>query len=230
MDRKFGSQAPAFNLLKPLHLVALYGGQPSHLRASKDMDELADIFLKAADSDELPDVLDSFHTTPLHYACMAGNLKLVIKLIDLGANVNARQAITQMTPLHFACQYEEKEIIKVLLSNGANVHFTDENGNTPLHFAVRCCDNVEIIKDLIRSILSEKDRKEAFVCAKNNGGITALRLAVEHNRLQIAEHLLKKHVSTHHHQHENLLIHMAAQKRNPDMVSLLIEVSLIEAD
>ena len=204
--------------------MALYGGQPSHIRASENIDELTEIFLNASDSTELPDVIDSFSTTPLHYACMSGNFKLVEKLVDLGANVNARQSITRMTPLHFACQYEEGKIISLLLSEMAEVDATDENGNTPLHFVVRCSDNVEIVRELIDSV--EVVAREAFICGKNNGGIAPLRLAVEHNRLGIAEYLLKFHVSTHHHPHETLLIHLAAQKRNVDMALLLIEVSL----
>uniref|UniRef100_A0AC34FRC9 Uncharacterized protein n=1 Tax=Panagrolaimus sp. ES5 TaxID=591445 RepID=A0AC34FRC9_9BILA len=220
-DRTFGSRAPSYNLLKPLHLIALYGGQPSHQRATQNVDELAEVFLNATESDGFPDIVDSFNTTPLHYACMSGNFDLVKKLIGLKANVNAQQDITLMTPLHFACQYEEEEIIKFLLRNGSNANLTDENGNTPLHFVVRCSDNVEIVKAIIKAI--EKDKKEAFICVKNSNGIDAMRLAVEHNRLEIAEFLLKFHVSTHsHHSHETLLVHLAAQKKSPDMVSKLI--------
>uniref|UniRef100_A0A914PXC8 Uncharacterized protein n=1 Tax=Panagrolaimus davidi TaxID=227884 RepID=A0A914PXC8_9BILA len=223
-DKTFGSNAPLYNLLKPLHLIALYGGQKSHQRSTENVEELSEVFLSSKDSDSgFPDIVDSFRTTPLHYACMSGNFELVKKLISLKANVNAQQDITQMTPLHFACQYEEEDIIKFLLRNGAKATITDENGNTPLHFVVRCSDNVEIVKTIIKAI--EKDKKETFICEKNSNGIAAIRLAVEHNRLEIAEFLLKFHVSTHsHHSHETLLVHLAAQKKSPEMVSLLIEI------
>ncbi|KAE9556622.1 hypothetical protein FO519_000028 [Halicephalobus sp. NKZ332] len=216
--------------IHPLHLIALYGPIKSHRLASQNNKELANIFLNDL---EIADMFDRSKTTPLHYACMAGNIEMVKLLIEHEANVDAIQRTTHATPLHFACQSGDEEIVKFLLDKGADPDKKDSYSNTSLHYAVRGSDNPEIA----RAILEKVKNNEKIVSYKNNGGITAIRLAVEENRLRVAEYLLKQHFGNHNKdenegKHEEcgendaLLVHLAAQRGSPKMIKLLIENGL----
>ncbi len=77
--------------------------------------------------------------TPLHHACESGDKDLVKLLISKGADVNARSAKgggLYVTPLHAAAFCQFRKICKILLKAGADVNAKDENGSTPLHYAV----------------------------------------------------------------------------------------------
>ncbi|KAE9556621.1 hypothetical protein FO519_000027 [Halicephalobus sp. NKZ332] len=219
-----------YSTLHPLHLISLYGPIRSHRLALQNSKNLAELFLNEL---EIADKLDKSKTTPLHYACMAGNIEMVKLLIEHEANVNAVQKTTHATPLHFACQSGNEKIVKFLLDKGAVPHIKDSYNNTSLHYAVRGSDNSEIIKAILRKV----DNKEKFISIKNNSGITVIRLVVEENRLKIAEYLLKQHFGNHskneyEKEHEEceksdaLLVHLAAQRGSPKMIKLLIENGL----
>ena len=56
--------------------------------------------------------------TPLWVASAAGHQEMVVKLIDLGANVNSTTS-TNSTPLRAACYDGHLEVAKLLLEMGA---------------------------------------------------------------------------------------------------------------
>lgn len=71
----------------------------------------------------------------LSVAAEAGDMDLVLRLLELGADPNA-QGDHDRTPLHLAAYEGHVEITRVLLASGAdpNIRGTDED--TPLHMAV----------------------------------------------------------------------------------------------
>jgi ankyrin repeat protein len=71
--------------------------------------------------------------TPLCVAISKGELEVVKKFIEYGADVNEKS--NGMTPLMLAARYNKVEIIKVLLANGANIDTKDEKGYTALKYA-----------------------------------------------------------------------------------------------
>lgn len=74
--------------------------------------------------------------TPLHLAAFGGQIDEVRRLLEAGADVNARTQF-QGTPLHWALAGDQvnPDILSVLVEHGADVNAQNNMGNTPLHFA-----------------------------------------------------------------------------------------------
>jgi uncharacterized protein len=77
--------------------------------------------------------------TPLHYAAADSNGDkdaVVAQLLAAGQDPNDRD-YAGVTPLHGAAQYNGVETVRVLLDAGADVNAIDDEGNTPLMYALR---------------------------------------------------------------------------------------------
>ncbi|URA09700.1 ankyrin repeat domain-containing protein [Thermospira aquatica] len=71
--------------------------------------------------------------TPLHWAVIAGDLKIVAYLVHKGADLEAREK-NGATPLHFAAYSKNLDIVKYLIQKGASINAQDSFGWTPLHY------------------------------------------------------------------------------------------------
>jgi len=71
--------------------------------------------------------------SPLHVAIQKGEIDLVKKMIEYGADVN--EVSLGLTPLMVAARYNKVEIIRYLLSHGAHADKKDEKGFTALRYA-----------------------------------------------------------------------------------------------
>ena len=78
-------------------------------------------------------VYAKFYSTPLCVAISKGEVDVVKKFIEYGADIN--ETTNGLTPLMYAARYNQVEIIKLLLEKGANVKAKDERGNTALKHA-----------------------------------------------------------------------------------------------
>ncbi|MEM4217275.1 MAG: ankyrin repeat domain-containing protein [Candidatus Methanomethylicaceae archaeon] len=74
--------------------------------------------------------------TPLHYACLGGDLNVVKSLIEHGADMNAVDHKGN-TPLHYACEGNHIEVVRFLIEHGADVNAANHKCNTPLHYACK---------------------------------------------------------------------------------------------
>lgn len=88
--------------------------------------------------------------TPLHRACIEGDVKKVQKLIDSGHPINPRDHCGWL-PIHEAANHGHAEIVRVLIDNGASINDPGGDkcgGTTPLHDA--CSNaNLEVIDVLV---------------------------------------------------------------------------------
>lgn len=113
--------------------------------------------------------------------------------------------------IHFAASEGDIEMLKVLLERGDNVTVQDTGGNTALHYAVNRPYSYDPfaydeVSGSFRGDRSRMDKnviqvaelllgKGADVNAKNWVGKTPLGLAVQRERLEVADFLLKKGAS-----------------------------------
>lgn len=75
-----------------------------------------------------------YYSTPLCVAISKGEVEVVKKFIEYGADVNEKT--NGMTPLMYAARYNQVEIIAFLLEKGADPKIKDERGNTALDHAM----------------------------------------------------------------------------------------------
>jgi len=89
-----------------------------------------------------------FNATPLNVAISKGDIQIVLKFIEYGADVNERSE--DMTPLMTAARYNKVEIIKILLAQGARPGDKNEKGFTALKYAQlsNAAEAVALLKDL----------------------------------------------------------------------------------
>lgn len=79
-------------------------------------------------------IINNYGSTPLHYACISQRGEVVRRLIEAGADIDARDK-SGRAPLMIACRNCKMEIIDILLDNGANVHLENDKGNTAVSVA-----------------------------------------------------------------------------------------------
>lgn len=91
----------------------------------------------------------TYHKTPLTVAVGKGDVEIVKKFIEYGADVNQKSE-DDMTPLMIAARYNRVEIIKLLIANGARTYEKNEKGFTALKYAQlsNATEAIAILKDL----------------------------------------------------------------------------------
>jgi ankyrin repeat protein len=99
--------------------------------------------------------VDRLGRTPLHYAANEGFQDEAARLLEGGADPNARDD-NGWTPLHFAAQSGALEIATWLLARGAEVDAPDSNGNTPLSTAVFYCKGDGALIAALRAVQGEQ--------------------------------------------------------------------------
>jgi len=89
--------------------------------------------------------------TPLHHACIEGDISMVHLLIRYGANVTILNS-KLVSPLHIAACYDNSEIVQELLNAGAVeiINTSQNEGETPLWLAT-LHNHLEIVKILLEN-------------------------------------------------------------------------------
>ena len=74
---------------------------------------------------------------PLWQAARIGHIEAVKKHLTDSMDVNAKSSRNGSTPLHQAVRNGHKGIVELLIANGADVNSKDEDGQTPLDWAIQ---------------------------------------------------------------------------------------------
>lgn len=126
--------------------------------------------------------------TPIMIAIGTNNFQLVNKLLNKGADLKHRDLLTGESLLHFAVSDWEQEnkatdslIIDLLLAKELDINLKDNDGNTPLHRAIKD-DQQEKALHLVAN--------GANVNVMNNNGWNPTMLAVDRQQVDVLTQLL----------------------------------------
>ncbi|KAF4118718.1 ankyrin repeat domain-containing protein 10a isoform X1 [Onychostoma macrolepis] len=112
---------------------------------------------------------DSFYGwTPIHWAAHFGKLECVMRLVQVGCEVNSLTTRFAQTPAHIAAFGGHPECLLWLLHTGAEINRQDYVGEAPIHKAARA-GNMECINVLLI--------QGAKPDLRNANGLTAADLA-----------------------------------------------------
>jgi ankyrin repeat protein len=162
--------------------------------------------------------------TPLHNACLEGNIENVdLALKVVGNDIDAKN-IQFLTPLHIACKYGRIDIALKLIEFGADINGKPENNcrltDTPLQLAILKKD-LDLVKLLIE--------KGADVNAKNHNNFTALHIASFKGIKEIVEELIINKVKINDIAQEGKIketpLHLACQNNHHEIAELLLKKS-----
>ncbi|XP_067669995.1 cyclin-dependent kinase 4 inhibitor C-like [Haliotis asinina] len=120
----------------------------------------------------------------LHYACWAGKLEEVKRILDTGrADVNSRRGVGR-TPVMTAARWGRRDVVELLVSQGADASLVDDVGNNILHWA---CEGGD--RETVEFVLS---LDAVDVNARNNNGRTAADLARGLGHRQLSDLLVSR--------------------------------------
>jgi ankyrin repeat protein len=127
--------------------------------------------------------------TPLMQASRNGNLKAAKILVDLGADVRAKDNQGN-TALYWACM-GNLDIVKILVENGADID-VNTNGITPLMTAIIEGPDLEIVKFLVEKGADVNASEYNILDLSNAYDQTALSIAAYDGYLNIVKVLVEK--------------------------------------
>ncbi|XP_074517101.1 nuclear factor of kappa light polypeptide gene enhancer in B-cells inhibitor, alpha b [Sebastes fasciatus] len=79
----------------------------------------------------------------IHLASVQGFLSLVENMVDLGADINAKEQRNGRSALHLAVDQQNLSLVKLLLKKGADPNLLTSGGHTPFHLTYgRSDDNI----------------------------------------------------------------------------------------
>ncbi len=98
-----------------------------------------------------PNTIFPFTGPLLSIAIEDNDKKMVILLLQNGADPNIKSMVLQETPLYTAIEVNKPDLVKILLDAGANPNIeNDFSGKTSLHYAVEA-NNPKIVKMLLKA-------------------------------------------------------------------------------
>jgi hypothetical protein len=124
-----------------------------------------------------------FATQNLQSAIAKGDYTAAVKMIEQGADVEAKDPGAGASALHYAVMKGEMPLVSLLLQRGADVNSRTKSGTTPLHTAV-LYKQTEIAEYLIE--------KGADVNARSASGATPLGIAIAANYNTVEQMLRRR--------------------------------------
>ena len=111
---------------KSVHGTPLVGHTPLDFAIKLKLTEIVDLIRKHGGKSGAAD--------SIHVATFLGNIEAVKQHLAAGVDVNAKD--DGWTPLHQAVRNGHKEIVELLIAEGADVNVKNDDGETPIDWAI----------------------------------------------------------------------------------------------
>jgi ankyrin repeat protein len=149
----------------------------------KNRDIVEKLLAKGADAN----IRNNKHEMPIIMALNSidsrNSPKIIMDLINSGADVNYVSRDEGKTPLHLASEIRYlADVVNELITKGANVNALTVNGETPLYIASRS-NNIDIVKTLLNN------NADVNIATKN--GSTPIKVAYNNRYYELANFLLE---------------------------------------
>ena len=153
---------------------------------------------------------------PLHVASEGGYVKIVLLLIENGANVVDKGHYGN-TPLHVACSRGNEDVALTLIAYGADIHEKDSDQHAPIHKAA---------SEGHYSLLGKLVEYGANIHAKDKDEDTPLHLACVNGHTDIVLYLINNGCRIDERSIDgNMPLHLACRWGKSDIVNILINHS-----
>lgn len=190
----------------------------------------------------------------IHDAAEKGDLKVVKAMLAKSPKLVDSRNEDGRTALQLAAWNKQKAIVSVLLKKGADVNLKSEkNKRSPLHYACRGKEDLELVKMLIAAGAEidshEIDKETPLYYASYNGqlevvklllgkgaalkgeytkvGSSPLNYAIRNGKEEVARYLIQQGANVNEPTREGYsLIHMASFRCGGELVSMLIDKGL----
>ena len=175
-----------------IHLRGRVGKTALHVAAKKARSKVAHLLL---DEGACPNCQDDHKNSPLHAAVWLiddeeKQLDMVNLLISKGADIHLRGQ-GRRTALHMAAGKARLKTAQILLNEGIDPNSQDDRNNSPLEAAICYIDDEDKHQEMIDLLIS----KGADIHMKEQGGRSALQMAVYRARLKTARFLLDEGIN-----------------------------------
>jgi ankyrin repeat protein len=195
------------------------------------------------------DALGNRKRTALFYACYHGNLRIVQKLLEHDADPNLRQNngwsslhaaadnldITRLlvkkrakinyqksdkwTPLHLAANWDRPSVVEFLLQNGADPDIVNDDGDGPLHLALR-----KSFDKVLQVMIDHKGDNAIDFNKRGSQGQLPIHLAAKHDKNKCLQMLRGKGLDLEFKAENDLsCLELAVEARNNHSLSILLE-------
>ena len=170
----------------------------------------------------------------LYKAIKGNDLKTVKKLVAQGADITFADDFTGQNALHHAACFHSMDVFQWLLDQGMEIHTIDKFGNTVLHLLFDlsgagyygknmdtgefyCSHKTKSKPETILKMVKYLTDRKVNINAKNQHGMTPVRLAVCFGYLEIVKYLVE------HGTNIKGTLHLAAKTAQYEMVKYLVE-------
>lgn len=186
---RFGNQrSRAWFLNKSNELSTYHGTSYGRTAAADELVDVANVILAPHDFNGDVHARSPLGWTALHQAAADGDVQLLAKILNRGADVNAEIRSEEnynsewgSTPLHFAARDGHVEAAKILLANEAQVNARNDRGVTPLHLAVRHPDMLALLlENGADAAIADQEGRTALHCAVTYDAPIPVALLIEH--------------------------------------------------